>query len=136
MEQSQSGGRRAPDAAEIEAIAIDALNRLPGAFRAHLGAVVVRVTDFAERAILDEMGIENPFDLTGLYSGRPLGTKSVSDSGALPDIIHLYRRPILDEWAENGETIEHLVTHVLIHEIGHHFGLSDDDMHALEDGAE
>ena len=135
MEQSQSGGQRAPDAAAIEAIAIDTLNRLPEAFRAHLGAVVIRVTDFAEDAILDELGIEDPFDLTGLYSGRPLGVKSVNDSGALPDIIHLYRRPILDEWIAEGETLEHLVAHVLIHEVGHHFGLSDADMHALEDDA-
>jgi len=140
MEQSQSNGLasglRAPDAAAIEAIAIDALNRLPAAFRAHLGDVVIRIEDFADDDILAEMGIEDPFDLTGLYSGRPIGEKSSAVSGALPDIIHLFRRPILDEWAENGETIEHLVTHVLIHEIGHHFGLSDEDMHRLEDDAE
>lgn len=137
MEQSQSEGegRRAPDAAAIEAIALDALNRLPAEFRVHLGAVVIRIEDFADDDILREMGIEDPFELTGLYSGRPLGEKSMMESGALPDIIHLFRRPILDEWAENGETLEHLVSHVLIHEIGHHFGLSDADMHALEDAA-
>ena len=125
----------APDLAAIEALARDALARLPDAFRVHLGDVVVRVEDFAEDAILDEMGIENPFDLTGLYSGRPLGTKSSTDSGALPDVIHLYRRPILDEWIETGVTLEALVSHVLVHEVGHHFGLSDDDMHALEESA-
>lgn len=125
----------APDLARIEALALAALARLPAPFAAHLGDVVLQVEDFADEATLDEMGIEDPFDLTGLYRGRPLGDKSVSDSGALPDTIHLYRRPILDEWAETGVALEALVTHVLVHEVGHHFGLSDDDMHALEDAA-
>lgn len=132
MQESQSAGLRAPDIAMIEAIALDALNRLPPEFRAHLGAVVLRVEEFADDATLAEMGIEDPFELTGLYRGRPLGEKRSTDSGALPDMIHLYRRPILDEWAEEGETLERLVAHVMIHEIGHHFGLSDEDMHALE----
>ena len=110
-----------------------ALERLPAEFRAHLGDVVLRVEDFADDATLDQMGIEDPFELTGLYSGRPVGDKSSTDSGALPDMIHLYRRPILDEWAETGVSLEALVTHVLVHEVGHHFGLSDADMHALED---
>ncbi len=125
-----------PDPAAIEALALQALERLPDEFRAHLGDVVVRVEDFADEATLDEMGIEDPFDLTGLYRGRPIGDKSVSDSGTLPDTIHLYRRPILDEWAETGVSLEALVTHVLVHEVGHHFGLSDADMHRLEDAAE
>lgn len=132
MQESQSAGLRAPDIAMIEAIALDALNRLPPEFRAHLGAVVLRVEEFPDDATLAEMGIEDPFELTGLYRGRPLGEKRSTDSGALPDMIHLYRRPILDEWAEEGETLERLVAHVMIHEIGHHFGLSDEDMHALE----
>ena len=125
----------APDLARIEALARAALARLPEAFRAHLGDVVIRVEDFADEATLDEMGIDDPFDLTGLYSGRPVGDKSSMDSGALPDMIHLYRRPILDEWAETGVSLEALVSHVLVHEVGHHFGLSDADMHALEDAA-
>jgi predicted Zn-dependent protease with MMP-like domain len=125
----------APDLQTIEALAMAALERLPPEFRAHLGDVVVRVEDFADDETLDEMGIEDPFDLTGLYRGRPIGDKSVSDSGALPDVIHLYRRPILDEWADTGVALEALVTHVLVHEVGHHFGLSDADMHALEDAA-
>lgn len=125
----------APDLEAIEALALAALERLPAPLRAHLGDVVVRVEDFADEATLDQMGIEDPFELTGLYSGRPLGEKSSMDSGALPDMIHLYRRPILDEWAETGVSLEALVTHVLVHEVGHHFGLSDDDMHALEDAA-
>ena len=126
----------APTIAQIEALALAALERLPAAFRAHLGDVVIRVEEFADDATLDEMGIDDPFDLTGLYRGRPLGDKSSSDSGALPDMIHLYRRPILDEWVETGVGLEALVTHVLVHEVGHHFGLSDADMHALEDAAE
>lgn len=125
----------APDLAAIEQLALAALERLPEAFRAHLGDVVVRVEEFADDATLKEMGIEDAFDLTGLYSGRPVGDKSSSDSGMLPDMIHLYRRPILDEWAETGVSLEALVSHVLVHEVGHHFGLSDADMHALEDAA-
>jgi predicted Zn-dependent protease with MMP-like domain len=125
----------APDLQMIEALALAALERLPAEFRAHLGDVVVQVADFADDETLDEMGIEDPFDLTGLYRGRPISDKSVSDSGALPDVIHLYRRPILDEWADTGVSLEALVTHVLVHEVGHHFGLSDADMHALEDAA-
>jgi predicted Zn-dependent protease with MMP-like domain len=78
------------------------------------------------------MGIDDPFELSGLYEGIPLTQKSVEESGTLPERIFLYRRPILDEWADSEETLEHLVAHVLIHEVGHHFGLSDDDIHALE----
>lgn len=125
----------APDLDRIEQLAREALERLPAAFRAHLGDVVVRVEDFADDETLDRMGIEDPFELTGLYFGQPLGEKSSSDSGALPDMITLYRRPILDEWAGTGVSLEALVTHVLVHEVGHHFGLSDADMHALEDAA-
>lgn len=124
-----------PTAAEIEAIARAALERLPEPFAGHLRAVVLTVEDFAEADVLAEFGMEDPFELTGLYSGRPLTEKSVSDSGTLPDRVFLYRRPILDEWAEGGEELEHLVTHVLIHEVGHHFGFSDEDMHALEEAA-
>ena len=127
---------RAPDADLIEAIARAALARLPEPFARHLDGVVLRIEEFADDEVLAELGIDDPFDLSGLYSGRPIGDKSSSDSGALPDMIHLYRRPLLDEWAEGGETLEALVGHVLIHEVGHHFGLSDADMHALEHAAE
>lgn len=126
---------QAPDADAIEALARAAIARLPEAFRAYLGDVVLRVEEFADDATLDEMGIENPFELSGLYRGRPVGEKSSLDSGALPDMIFLYRRSLLDEWVESGETLEALVSHVLVHEVGHHFGLSDDDMHALEQSA-
>ena len=124
-----------PSAAEIEAIARAALERLPEPFASHLRDVVLVVEEFADEETLAGLGMEDPFELTGLYAGRPLTEKSVEDSGALPDRVTLYRRPILDEWADEGEQLEHLVTHVLIHEVGHHFGFSDEDMHALEDGA-
>ena len=96
---------------------------------------MLRVEEFADDATLDELDIDDPFALSGVYTGRPAGTKSVDDSGALPDMIHLFRRPILDEWAETGASLEALVAHVMIHEIGHHFGLSDADMLALEAAA-
>lgn len=123
----------APSAADIEALARAAMARLPAAFREHLSGVLLIVEDFAEDAILAEMGIEEPFDLTGLYSGRPVGQPFAT--GDMPTTIHLYRRPLLEEWVETGVSLEALVTHVIVHEVGHHFGLSDDDMHALEDAA-
>lgn len=126
----------APEAAEIEALARLALARLPAEFRAHLGDVVLSVEDFADEATLAEMGIEDAFELTGLYEGVPLGDKHSAESGSLPDRIRLFRAPILDEWIARGdETLEHLVAHVLIHEVGHHFGLSDAAMAALEASA-
>lgn len=127
----------APSLAEIEALARAALRRLPEPFAATAAEVILRVEEFAEDEVLADMGIEDPFDLTGLYVGRPLTERSVEESGRFPDQVFLYRAPILLEWIESdGETLEHLVTHVLIHEIGHHFGLSDEDMHALEELAE
>jgi predicted Zn-dependent protease with MMP-like domain len=125
----------APDAATIERLAEAAIAGMPEGFRRHLEGVVLRVDDFAEEAVLDELGIEDPFDLSGLYSGRPIGEQSSMLSGKLPAMIHLYRRPLLDEWAETGVSLEELVTHVIVHEVGHHFGFSDEDMHAIEDEA-
>ena len=123
-----------PTAAEIEALALDALARLPAQFATHLGEVVVRVEDFADAETLAALEIEDPFELSGLYEGIPVGEKSIGSSGALPDRIRLFREPILDEWIARGnESLKHLVAHVLVHEVGHHFGLSDEDMHALED---
>ncbi len=122
-----------PSAEEIEAIARRALAALPETFAEHLREVVLLVEDFADDETLRAMGIDDPFDLTGIYEGLPLTEKSVDQSGTLPDRIRLFRRPILDEWADGDDTLEHLVAHVLIHEVGHHFGLSDEDMHALED---
>ena len=125
----------APDAQSIELLARDVIARLPEAFAAHLDDVILRVEEFAEEEVLAELEIEDPFELTGLYTGRPIGDRSVSDSGALPDMIHLYRRPLLDEWVETGVALDALIAHVVIHEVGHHFGLSDEDMHALEAAA-
>lgn len=122
----------APDLAVIERLAQAAVERLPELFRRHLEHVVLRVEDFADDATLDEMGIESEFDLLGLYRGHPVGMKASVGSGAMPDIIHLYRRPMLEYWAETGESLEAVVTHVLVHEVGHHFGLSDADMDRIE----
>jgi predicted Zn-dependent protease with MMP-like domain len=122
-----------PSAQEIEAIARRALDALPAPFSDNLGDLILQVEDFADEDTLREMGIADPFELTGLYEGVPLTERSVEQSGALPDRVRLFRRPILDEWADGEDSLEHLVTHVLIHEIGHHFGLSDADMHALEE---
>ena len=124
-----------PDADTIETIARATIAGLPPAFRQHLGDVVLIVEEFADEETLDALGIEDPFDLSGIYHGRPVGEKSSMDSGALPDRIHLYRRAILDEWIASRVGLAELIAHVTIHEIGHHFGLSDADMHALEEAA-
>ena len=122
-----------PTLDEIDVIARAALVSLPEPFAAHLGGIVLKVEDIADEELLNEMGIDHPLDLTGLYEGIPIGERSVEHSGTLPDRIRLFRRAILDEWVEQGESLEHLVRHILIHEVGHHFGFSDDDMHALEE---
>ncbi len=122
-----------PTPDEIEAVARAAMAGLPGPFASHLREVVLLIEEFADEALLAELGIDHPLDLTGVYEGIPIGERSVETSGSLPDRIRLFRRAILDEWIEGGETLEHLVRHILIHEVGHHFGLSDADMHALEE---
>jgi predicted Zn-dependent protease with MMP-like domain len=126
----------APDAAAIERLAEAAIAALPEPFRRHLDGVVLRVEEFAEDEVLAGFGIEDPFELSGLYTGRPVGEQSSMISGELPAMIHLYRRPLIDEWAESGVSLEELVTHVIVHEVGHHFGFSDEEMHALEDAAD
>ena len=125
----------APDAAEIERLAEAAIARLPAGFRQHLTNVVLRIDDYADDEVLEQLGVEDVFELTGLYSGRSLDKQDSWTSGELPPMIHLYRRPLLDEWAETGVSLEALITHVIIHEIGHHFGFSDADMHAIEEQA-
>ena len=122
-----------PSADEMEAIARRALLSLPEPFASHLRDVVLLVEEFVDDETLDAMGIEDPFDLTGIYEGIPLTERSVDQSGTLPDKVRLFRRPILDEWAGGEDTLEHLIAHVLVHEVGHHFGLSDEQMHALEE---
>jgi predicted Zn-dependent protease with MMP-like domain len=125
----------APDAAEIERLADAAIARLPERFRVHLQGVVLRVEEFADDEVLEELGIEDPFDLSGLYSGRSLDKASSWASGELPPMIHLYRRALLDEWVDTEVSLEALITHVIVHEVGHHFGFSDADMHAIEEQA-
>lgn len=123
----------APSADAIEAHARAVIARLPDAFRRHLGDVLLLVEEEADAETLAALEIDHPLDLTGVYHGRPIGEKSAFDGAALPDRIHLYRQAILAEWCETGVRLDDLVAHVTIHEIGHHFGLSDDDMHALEE---
>ena len=124
--------RTAPSAHEIEDLARAALARIPAPFADHLSDVVLLVEEWADDETLDALGIEDAYELTGLYHGRPVGEKSAFDGVTLPDRIHLYRRAILDEWVATGVDLATLVHHIVVHEVGHHFGLSDDDMHALE----
>ena len=125
----------APDADAIFAMAEAALETLPAVFKPHIRDVVIEIAEFADDETLASLDIEHPYDLTGLYEGRPLTERSIDQSGGMPDRVTLYRIPILVEWIEGGERLDWLVRHVLIHEIGHYFGFSDDDMHALEDMA-
>jgi predicted Zn-dependent protease with MMP-like domain len=124
--------REAPTLAECEEIAAHAYRRLPSGFRALTGDLLIRIEDFPTDEVLDSLGLKSEFDLLGLYSGIDLARKSVMDVSAMPDMVFLYRRPILDYWAEHEETLGAIITHVLVHEIGHHFGLSDADMEKIE----
>ena len=124
--------RQAPTLAEFEALAGAAYERLSKRFRDMCGDVVVRVEDFPTDEVLDSLGIESEFGLLGLYHGVDLARKSVLDVTTMPEMVFLYRRPILDYWAEHEETLGHIITHVLVHELGHHFGLSDADMERIE----
>ncbi len=124
--------RLAPSLAEFEALALEVFRGLPEKFRALCADVVIQVEDFATDEVLDHMGIESPFDLMGLFQGIGLPFRSEAVSGAMPNMIWLYRRPILDYWAEHEDPLGAVIAHVLVHEIGHHFGLSDADMEAIE----
>ena len=124
---------KAPSLAEMEAMAHDIFDRLPTTFRALCEGVVLRVDDFPTEDVLDEMNADSEFDLLGLFQGIGLPFRSQGDVARLPNMIWLYRRPILDYWGEHDEMLGAIIAHVLVHEIGHHFGLSDDDMHAIEE---
>jgi predicted Zn-dependent protease with MMP-like domain len=130
---SETEGLRAPSLDDFADIAQRAYARLNPQFRRMVGDVLFQVQDFADDETLEAMEMEDPFELTGLYQGVDLSQRSVLDPSALPSMVFLYRRPILDEWAEHGEiTLGELIAHVLVHEIGHHFGLSDAQIHAIE----
>ena len=141
MARDRAGGRAMrdmgdltpPSLVDIEALARASFRALPAPFRERCDGLAIRVTDFADNETLDEMGIEDPFELTGLYRGTALTQKSVMDVAVGPDEVWLYRRAILDEWADRGDIpLGELVTHVLVHEIGHHFGLSDADIARID----
>lgn len=125
----------APGLAEFEEMAAIAWDRLPDAFRSRAGDLIIRIEDYPTDDVLDALGIDDPLGLLGLYHGVSLDRKSVLDVPSQPDMVFLYRRPLLDEWAESGETLGDLITHVLVHEVGHHFGFSDDDMARIEAAA-
>jgi predicted Zn-dependent protease with MMP-like domain len=122
------------DVATFERLAREALERLPAPFHEHLSDIVIRIEEFADAETLDEMAIDDRWDLTGLYHGRPLSEQSVWATADMPPMITLYRAPLLREWRETGVDLRDLINHVVVHEVGHHFGLSDEDMHRIEDG--
>ena len=129
-------GVKAPSQDAFEVLAQAAFDRLPEEFRALCSDVIFNVTEFPEDDVLKELEAESPFDLLGLFSGVGLPQQGFSpQTGQMPNTIHLYRRPILDYWAEHDESLGSIVTHVMVHEIGHHFGFSDEDMEAIEQAA-
>ena len=129
--------RQAPSLEDMEALAAEAFARLPEAFRRLCEGVVIRVEDFPTEEVLEAMELESEFDLLGLFQGIGRAQDgAVAQTGQMPNMVFLYRRPMLDYWAEHEETLGGLVTHVLVHEIGHHFGLSDEDMDRIEEMAD
>ena len=128
--------RQAPGLDDFDALAREAYGTLPETFRRMVGDVTIAIADFPQDEALHDLGLESPFDLLGLFQGIGLAhAPATPATGAMPNRIWLYRRPILDYWAEHEDTLGEVVTHVLVHEIGHHFGLSDDDMDAIESAA-
>jgi predicted Zn-dependent protease with MMP-like domain len=136
MTQPAWNERMAPSLEEIEAMARESYATLPEDFRRLIGDIQFRVAEFPEADVLDDLGIDDDFGLLGLFQGVGMAhDAAIPQTGQLPNMIWLYRRPILDYWAEHEETLGAIVSHVLVHEIGHHFGLSDDDMEAIEASA-
>jgi predicted Zn-dependent protease with MMP-like domain len=127
-----AGHATAPGLDQIEALAREAMASIPQELRARVEGVVFRIEEFPDQETCREMGLQSPFDILGLYRGIPFGEKGVSQIAQDVDMILLYRRPLLDYWCESGETLGHLIRHVLIHEIGHHFGFTDADMARME----
>lgn len=126
----------APSADDLARIGEAVLRELPEPFRDLVGSVPIRVQDFPDEATLRGFGMDDPFDLLGLYHGVPIGQRQGWALADDVDMIFLYRRPLLDFWCSEDMTLEAIVRHVLIHEIGHHFGLSDDDMERIEQAAD
>jgi predicted Zn-dependent protease with MMP-like domain len=127
---------KAPSLEELEALATEAFRRLPPNFRAMCEGVIIRVDDFPTQDVVDDMRLQSEFDILGLFQGIGLPFQSETQPSQMPNMVWLYRRPILDYWAEHDETLGSIITHVLVHEIGHHFGMSDADMEALEASVE
>jgi predicted Zn-dependent protease with MMP-like domain len=136
MTPAERLSRRMPSAEDIDAIARSTLRRLPSPFAESLGDIVLRIEPVTDAETARQLGLSHPMQLSGLYEGVSLNHRSVEQSGTLPERITLYSRPIFDEWRSTRFSLEQIVAHIVIHEIGHHFGFSDDDMHALEDEAE
>ncbi|VWX54994.1 metallopeptidase family protein [Novosphingobium sp. 9U] len=126
---------KAPDAAALEALAHEAFARIPEPFARHLEGIRVLVEEFADDETLAAVGLNDPWELSGVYQGYAMDKESVWSSGHMPPVIRLFRQPLLAEWCETGVALGDLVTHVVVHEVGHHFGLTDEQMHALEAGA-
>lgn len=128
--------RHAPTISTFESLALEAYSHLPEEFRALATDLTIEINDFPDEDVFEDMALETPFDLLGLFEWRGIGERFTMETGEMPNRIILYRRPILDYWAENEETLGDIITHVLIYEIGHHFGLSDDDMERIEESVE
>jgi predicted Zn-dependent protease with MMP-like domain len=128
-------GVQAPSLADIETMAAEAYAQLPAEFHALCENLVIRVDDFPTEEVIEAMSLDGEFEILGLFQGVGLPFRSEGISGEMPNMIWLYRRPILDFWAEHDDSLGAIITHVLVHEVGHHFGLSDDDMEAIEASA-
>lgn len=128
--------RMAPSLSEMESIARTCFAHLPPKFRGLCGDVIIQIVDFPDDQLSEDMGLETPFELLVLFEGRGIGERFSFETGEMPNCITLFRRAILDYWSENEETLGDIINHVLIHEIGHHFGLSDEDMEKVEDATD